>query len=182
MPPIEDPQRYERIERQLARADLEVGAAEVHGLLCGLFCTRRKDAQQRWLDQLLAQTADNDLLVSECRGALDELYRQTKSEFDDPGLGFRPLLPQDDQPLQQRAKALSEWCQGFLYGLGVSGLQQERLSTQTREALEDLAQITRVDLKGLEASEQDEEAFSEVSEFVWVAAMLLFHDLGGNNT
>lgn len=160
----------------MARAALPLGAAEAHGLLCGLLCSRHEDAQKRWLDELLEETSDGDLLVVECRGALDRLYRQTRSEIEDPGLGFRPLLPEDSQPLQQRAKALSEWCQGFLYGLGLCGLDQDRLSEATREALQDLSQITRMDVNSLEESEQDEEALMEVSEFVWVAAMLLFQD------
>ena len=103
------------------------------------------------------------------------------SEFEDPGLGFRPLLPEDGQPLQRRAQALADWCEGFLYGLGISGLDQERLSGATREALQDLAQIARMKVEGMEVSEREEEALMEVSEFVWVAAMLLFHDLGGND-
>jgi yecA family protein len=181
MPPTPDSPPYEHLERQLARVGLEFGAAEAHGLLCGLLCSGQKDAQQRWLDQLLEETADGDLLVNECRRALDELYRHTKSELHDPGLGLRPLLPEDNQPLHQRAIALSEWCQGFLYGLGLSGLDQKRLSTATRDALQDLSQITRMDIKALDESEQDEEDLVEISEFVWVAAMLLFQDLGGNS-
>jgi len=181
MTPTEDPQRYQRLERELARADLEVGCAEAHGLLCGLLCAHHRDPQQRWLDELLEQTAEADLLVTACRRALEQLYRETQSEFDDPGLGFRPLLPNDDQPLQQRAKALVDWCQGFLYGIGLCGLEQNSLSADTREALADFTQIARMDTQRLEGSQQDQEAFWEVSEFIWVAAMMLFHELGGKD-
>ena len=34
---------------------------------------------------------------------------------------FELLLPDDDAPLEQRATALSQWCQGFLYGFGTGG-------------------------------------------------------------
>ncbi|MET0094287.1 MAG: UPF0149 family protein, partial [Sedimenticola sp.] len=77
-----------------------------------------------------------------------------------------------------RARGVSEWCEGFLYGMGVAGVDPEvRLSGETREALNDLIEITRMDVDVLEDDEEDEDALVEVGEFLWVAAMLVHEEL-----
>ena len=46
-----------------------------------------------------------------------------------------------------RAEAVSGWAQGFLYGVGLAGVSPERdLSEETREALADISEVTRLDL------------------------------------
>jgi hypothetical protein len=60
-----------------------------------------------------------------------------------------------------------------LYGLGLSGVSERRFSGEIREALRDLAEITRMDQQKMEASEESEEAYMELSEFIRVAAMLV---------
>jgi yecA family protein len=177
MVPTSDPKRYERLQRLqrlLASADLESEAAEVHGILCGLLCGGAQDARSTWLEELFSETPPGDLLVDECREALSRLYEETLSELDGPGLGFSLLLPEEDAPAQSRAEAVRAWSQGFLYGVGLSGVSPERgLSEEAREALHDIAEVTRLDLDQVSESDQDEDSLMEITEFLWVAAMLI---------
>lgn len=170
---------HELVEKKLASADLESSGAEVHGALCGLLCAGREDALELWFAELFHEAADGDLLIEECRQTLRRLYDETKQAIEGPGLGFSPLLPAEQTPLQQRAAAISDWCQGFLYGVGLSGIsQQQQLSGHTREALQDFSDITRMDLVTLdEDDEENEEALMQLREFLWVAAMLVYDDL-----
>lgn len=169
---------YERTERQLASADVESSAAEVHGVLCGLLCSGSKDALSVWYKELLPEESERDLLAQECQASLRQLYNETKEAIDGPGLGFTPFLPDDDRPLKERARAVSEWCQGFLYGVGLAGISPEQqLSAETQEALRDFTEITRMDVDALSDNENDEDALIEVSEFLWVAAMLVHSEL-----
>jgi uncharacterized protein YgfB (UPF0149 family) len=171
---------HERIERQLASADLEQSGAAVHGMLCGLLCGGRPDALELWLADLLREADDSDLLVQECRGALCGLHQQTRQAMQEPGLGFSLLLPDDEKPLAVRGKAVCEWSEGFLYGLGLAGVsKQQTLSAETSEALKDCSEITRMEWTTLDG-EDDEEALMEVSEFLWVAAMLVHEELAMN--
>jgi hypothetical protein len=150
----------------------------VHGALCGLLCAGTTDPLDAWLRELFEDSEPGDLLVEECRTSLHGLYRETLSEMDDPGLGFSLLLPDDERALAERTRALGEWCQGFLYGVGLSGVAaDEHLSPEAREALQTLSEITRVDVEQAAGAEEDEEAFEEVYEFVWVAAMLIREEL-----
>jgi len=175
---------HERVERQLASADLELTASEVHGALCGLICAGTTDAQAIWFAELFDKCDDQDLLVVECQQVLSRLHAETRDAIDDPGLGFQPLLPDDDSPIQLRAKAVCDWSQGFLYGIGLAGVSAEQaLSDHTREALQDFSAITRMDTEGLTGDdEESEDDLMQVMEFLWVAAMLVHDDLVNDET
>jgi uncharacterized protein YgfB (UPF0149 family) len=175
---------HELVEKKLAAADLDQSGAEVHGVLCGLLCTGRDDALELWFDELFHEAPQGDLLIQECRQTLHRLYAETQQAIEGPGLGFTPLLPDERKPIQLRASAVSHWCQGFLYGVGLSGVAPKRqLSEHTREALQDFSDITRMDLAALkEDDEEEEEALMQLTEFLWVAAMLVYDDLVADTT
>ncbi len=169
---------YLEMQEKLIACDSQCGSAEAHGVLCGLLCSGADDAERRWLSELLPDGSELDLLQRECRQLLSRLHQQTHEAISGPGLGFSPLLPDDQSPLRERGKAMAEWCQGFLYGVGLSGIDPERqLSAETREALRDFTEITRLDLDALEDDEEQEDALAEVTEFLWVAAMLVYEEL-----
>ncbi len=174
---------YERVERQMASADIESSGAEVHGILCGLICTGREDARARWFSELFNDEQSTDLLVRECAASLEVLHNETLAAVQGPGLGFTPFLPDDEKPLKLRAQAVADWCQGFLYGVGVAGLTAgHQFSSETQEALNSLSEITRLDLDQLDSGEEDEEALMEVTEFIWVAAMLVHGEMVADET
>ena len=125
---------------------------------------------------LLADSDPQDLRVREAGEGLAETARITREAMEGPGLGFRPLLPPDEAPLDQRIRGLSDWCQGFLYGAGLAGVNEDALSPETREALRDLAAISRADDRPEGDDEETAEALEELAEFIWVAAMLLYED------
>ena len=172
---------HEEVERRLASADLEISGAEVHGLLCGLLCSTATDARQIWFDELFIQAESGDLLLVECQHTLHRLYQQTLASMRDTGMGFALLLPDDEKPIRLRARGVRDWCIGFLYGLGLTGAAEEsELSQSTREALADFSEITRMNVDALDDSdEEEEEALMQVSEFLRVAAMLVYDDLAG---
>jgi hypothetical protein len=97
--------------------------------------------------------------------------------MDEGELGFNPLLPDDEIALVERVAALAQWCDGFVGGLGLGGLDDEHgLSETGREAVEDLGRIARTELT-LDGDEADESAFVEVLEFVRIGAILVYEEL-----
>ena len=86
------------------------------------------------------------------------------------------LLPGDDAPLAERAKALGQWCQGFLDGFGMV-VGNAPLSAEAMEVLQDLSAIAQVQ-SGLEESEDGESDYMEVMEYLRVAPLLLFAECG----
>jgi predicted dienelactone hydrolase len=84
----------------------------------------------------------------------------------------------DDAPIGDRASALGQWCQGFLYGLGSRPLPDpESLPEQVGEIVRDLTSITQVGVDDSESDESNEQAYLELVEFVRVGAQLLFEEL-----
>jgi uncharacterized protein YgfB (UPF0149 family) len=170
---------YEGVRSLLEASDLSPSPSEAHGILCGLICGGDPQPAATWLDQLLPSAADAeaaDLLAAEARSGLAGLAERTLGEFQGPGLGFSLLLPDESVPLVERATAVYDWVRGFLFALGVLGVGEQDLSEQTREVFHDFSELTRLDLGALDEGEDNEAALTELSEFVWVAAMLLYQE------
>lgn len=155
--------------------------AECHGVICGLICRESAETASGCLYQLAAL----QLLVDpgqDMQNLMTELHHNTVRQLDDEELGFALWLPDDDEQLEERTIALARWCSGFLAGLA-SGGQFDTLSEEAREAVEDLQQIGRAELtmQGTEgqASEEDEEALFEISEYVRIVALMMREEFRG---
>jgi uncharacterized protein YgfB (UPF0149 family) len=169
---------YEEVRRLIEASDLSPSPSEAQGILCGLICGGDPRAAETWLDQLLAPkgTRAVDLLAVEGRDSLIRLAEQTFEEIQGPDLGFTLLLPDESGPLVERATAVYDWVRGFLFGLGILGFDERGLSEQAREIFRDFADLTYLDLSALDEGEENEAALTEITEFVRIAAMLLYQE------
>jgi yecA family protein len=167
---------YRVLDGRLAVSVLGPSAAEAHGILCAMLCAGGSGAEESWIAELLAGADETDLLAQECRLSLQELAKRTREELTGSQIGFTPMLPDDSAPLAERASGLYDWSRGFLYGLGLSGMDASRLSDPVREAFGDFVSITRLDLDELEDSEENERALMELVEFVRVAVLLIYEE------
>ncbi len=168
---------FETIEQQLSAAKIDLNPAEAQGLLCGLLCHARENARSRWLDELLEEGLPSASL-DKLQVVLEMLYSKTCETLRDQNFGFEPMLPNDKCSISNRSQALSLWCQGFLYGLGLAKKNLEkRLSELGREALRDLTEITRMDIELVEESDENEAAFIELQEFLRVVVITIYEDL-----
>jgi uncharacterized protein YgfB (UPF0149 family) len=168
---------YSRIDQAFDSIGLEQGASETHGVLCGLLCAGASQAHVEWIEGLFKERPADDLLVREARQLLGQLYLASRQQIGDEGLEFMPLLPDDDAPLSQRATALVNWCEGYLYGLGMAGVTEQQLAGDAKEALQDIAEFTRLDLDALQEGDNDESAYMELQEFLRVATLLIREEL-----
>lgn len=171
------PNSYQALAERLCTLDLAVSPAEAQGVLCGLICGGDEQAETRWLDEVLGAAAPDDSLAADNRRDWLARAKDTRTAIEEARLGQNLLLPSDEQPLRERASALHAWSQGFLYGLGLASRSGRPLSAETREALTDVVEITRMDLDALEESEENEAALVELIEFLWVAVCLIYEDL-----
>jgi len=96
----------------------------------------------------------------------------------DPEFGFSLLLPDDGEPLPQRAAALAEWCDAFIEGFsaGMADGPAGELSAETEEILGDLGAIAGgLDAESLDDdSDDDERDFWQIAEFVRIAVISIF--------
>ncbi len=160
--------------------DCEPGVCQTehwHGLLCGLLSAGRP-ASVELLQRLIHEvTGTESELDSAQRDTLEKLLLLTDQQLTDEQMAFSPLLPDDDRDLSQRTQALCDWCDTFLYGLSVGGLQTETgLSSETSEFIADLTEISHAEYDGT-MTEDDEFHFNELVEYVRVGVMLIRQDL-----
>ncbi|MDH3589591.1 MAG: UPF0149 family protein, partial [Gammaproteobacteria bacterium] len=69
------------------------------------------------------------------------------------------------------------WCQGFLFGLTVGGIEAGRaLPGDVAEVVGDFSRVSEAVHSG-EAEEEDEQSYVELCEYVRVGAQLVFEEL-----
>ncbi len=168
---------YERFDQLLTSIELDVGGSEMHGVICGLLCAGHSDAHVTWFEELFENRSSDDLLVREARQLLGQLYQVTRNQLRGDDLGFMLYLPNDHCLLPERARRLTDWCQGFLYGLGLAGISENQFPGDTQEAIGDITEIARLDHEHIDSEEEAEAAFIEVEEFLRVAVLLIWEEL-----
>ncbi|MGH8177041.1 MAG: UPF0149 family protein [Steroidobacter sp.] len=166
---------FPEIARVLEILSATIPAAESHGCLCGALCTTPHYPFDRWLEEIVPQVEEAS---EQDRHALNLLFTDSVNALQGDQMEFEPLLPDDDAPLEQRATALSQWCQGFLYGLA-SGrpLRPQELPPNVEEILRDLTHIGRATVDAGGSGEEEEEAYSEVVEYVRAGVQLVHDEL-----
>ena len=164
---------HAELARALQTLRLGVGASDLHGSLTGFLCAGGEADADTWPAALEIEIDDASATQHE---ALRALYRECTAQLDDPDLGFEPLLPGNEASVEQRAEALVDWCRGFLGGVGLAGSSSMLLSDDAREVLADFGRIgsSRFDY---DDAEEDENALSEVLEFVRVGVLMLHTEL-----
>lgn len=163
---------YAAFAALLASSGHPVSPAELHGLLLGRSCAGAGFDIDPWLVDAaeLLGAAPQDTV----RQALIGLQEMVKTELSGSEVTIVLLLPGDDAPLQERASALGQWCQGFLGGFGLT-VRDAALSGEAMEVLQDLSAIAQVQ-NALDESEDGENDYMEVMEYLRVAPLLLFSE------
>ena len=167
---------HEEAEQLFMAMQFDNSASNIHGSLCGLLSSGGLEALTLWFEELFEGLDEHDVSVQRSRQICGAQFKQAKADID-RSLGLTPLLPDDSQPLGLRAKALAEWCQGFLYGVGLSGVKESHFSKQTAEALHDFAEISLLDAESIDEDESGEVAFNNLYEFIRIATMQICDDL-----
>lgn len=180
---------FERTVR-LSQGNLDAAElSESHGLLCGILCRQADCTASDFRRHLTAmELAVNPPAALDA--VLTEVHESTARQLEDEEFGFALWLPDDEEPLEERTIALSQWCSGFLAGLACLG-EFKALSEEASEALEDLQQIARAEMSspepGIEGEEgedgigeeEDEAAFAEIVEYVRIVVLMMHEDFRG---
>lgn len=164
---------YPEIERRLAASRALTDLPEAHGTLAGALCATHAVSLQDWLREVFA-----DGVAGDAESTMLALFEWTRHVLTAGQLEFQLMLPGDETPVVERAAALGQWCQGFLYGLGSSPLPDiEQLPEEVAEIVRDLTALTQITVDAEEPLEESERAYAELVEFVRVGVQLLHDEL-----
>lgn len=161
----------------LDHTELKLHASQVHGLISGLLCGNF-DQKSAWDELLLGEK-----LSGETRQSLQILFDATAEKLSDFLFEFKMVLPSDDEELSVRAEALGVWCQGYLTGLQTGGVPiVDRDPGELTEAVNDLVEIAKMNYEQVVASEEDEEAYTDLVEYVRMAVIYIYQELREDET
>lgn len=146
------------------------GIAETHAVVIGLLCAR-SDQNERELATHLAALQVGEWTSDDILRQIGPALTTLKSELAAPDMRFQPLLPADDRPLSERTDCMARWCLGFLTGFGAG--QPVLKSEEARDALRMIEQIARAATDPGSDQEAEENAYTELTEFLRVAVLLL---------
>ncbi len=172
---------HDTLDDALRRCGASWGAAQTHGLLTGRLAVAGVTAGPDWLLQVLEGTEESNASRPECQKMLDTLYQSTFWQLSERLLEFAPLLPDDESDAGDRTAAMAHWCEGFLHGL-VSAKHgnalRDRLAAEPlADIIHDMLQITRAEIDGTTDEETNEAAYTDLVEYLRVAAQLTYEEL-----
>ncbi len=172
---------HDDLEDALKRCGSNWDAAQTHGLLTGRLSSVGVPAAPDWLLQVLDGVDDNNALRGECQQLLDTVYQTTYWQLSERLSDFEPLLPDDVEDVATRTLGLARWCEGFLRGLVSAehgdGLRERLGAEPLSDIIRDLLQITRAGVDETADEEDNESAYTELVEYVRVAAQLSYEEL-----
>lgn len=168
---------YDALNQHLQREDMVLCAAELHGMLTGLIASGAPAESGKWHDVMADLANEGNAFSVGMKSLLRDLSAEIIKELEDPELGFQLLLPGDEEALNERLKALTQWVQSFLAGFGVNQQNLANASADLQEAINDMAEIALLS-DDVEADEEGERAFYEVSEYVRISSIMCFNELG----
>lgn len=146
----------------------------LHGRWVGVLCPRALDEAAR--QSLLTEALWQGVAEDEDHQLLQQLVDWTFAGLADPLLSFQLLLPGLDLPIAVRAQALVQWMEGFIQGLGESGIRERDMNAEARELLKDFLEISRMDTDLADENEEDEKNLFELVEYCRVAVLSLYEE------
>jgi len=175
--PVEQTLDYEAIDDALIKANAITEASEAQGTLCGMICVSGEGGLQHWLAHVFGEDERNkNLYTPESNKLLTELHNQTVKELTENNYDLTLLLHSDDDSLDLRIEDLSNWCQGFLYGLSAAGLKDiHSLPEEASEVLQDMLDISKAGYDPDADEDENEQAFTEIVEYIRIGAYVIFN-------
>ena len=166
---------FDDLTTTLSDTELKLHASQVHGLIAGVLCGNF-NAETVWQEVVMGEK------LSEQTGEdLQALYVSTLQLLSEFLFEFQMVIPDDAEELSMRAEALTVWCQGYLTGLKLAGVPiLGRDDSELTEAIDDLIEIAKMNYEQVESSDEDEEAYVELSEYVRMAVIHIYTELHAN--
>jgi yecA family protein len=158
---------YQIINAIVVQSDAELSAAQAHGMATGMLCANEQAQSAEWLTELFLHAMP---AANEDRTMLVHLFEDTQGLLASDDFEFDLLLPGDEALLSEQVEALTDWCRGFLLGVGFTHAASD-LSREATEILKDIAEFTKLDTEA--EGEEDEGDFMEITEYMRSAVLLL---------
>ena len=161
--------QYDALTTALGRVNSQLTAAECHGLIAGALNTQNTTLISRFFTDD-AELVKGDVEFSEL---ISQLVHLTAAGYSDEDFNFQLLLPDDSISLQERSRALAEWCGGFIMGLLESGVKEfDALPEDAAEVAKDLVEISQLDVSTDDGGSDSD--LMQLEEYVRVGVQIIY--------
>nr|WP_252736006.1 UPF0149 family protein [Aestuariibacter sp. A3R04] len=168
---------YDQVSNLLSQYDVIADGAEVQGILCGMLCGGMSISERKWLDVLKDTINEGAGFAPDLENTLTDVYNELCQQLVEAEFTLNLMLPDEQAPINDRGLGLINWVQGFMLGFGLYQQNLVQCSDDVKEALEDFANISRME-EPMTEDEESEKALFEVLEYVKISALLCFNELG----
>ena len=177
---LDNMQNYDQLNEMLITASAGFHASECHGFLCALVCGSGQ-VQDQELREYFLLDSDEIVNADECFNHLKALAEDVKTKMYSSDLDLELLLADENDAIAARSLSLAEWCQGFMSGMGLSGVKDEQIPFESRELIGDFCKIANLDTENKEDLNQENDfALMELIEYVRMGTIYIFEDLQGS--
>lgn len=167
---------YNQALTELTSASLSVTPAELQGLIAGMLSGGIPTDNDNWKTILFDYTNDGMGWPVNASKVAETIYAFSIQELSGTSMELSMLLPSDDDLLNY-ADAVSEWVNHFISGLGLAGSSLSKLSTETKEALADLEEISKLGIDEDDDLSEQAILLEQVIEHVKVCVLTIHADL-----
>ena len=161
--------QYDALTTALGRVNSQLTAAECHGLIAGALNTQNTTLISRFFTddaELVKEDVEFSTLIS-------QLVHLTAAGYSDEDFNFQLLLPDESISLQERSRALAEWCGGFIMGLLESGVKEfDTLPEDVAEVAKDLVEISQLDASTDDGGSDSD--LMQLEEYVRVGVQIIY--------
>ena len=172
---------FEKLASLSKSASIDMKLSEAQRGICSQICFDNDYFEEFVpLDQS-DDGASVSVQIGAYRKALLKIIDENAKTLKDGDLDFELIIPDENYTIQERAEALSIWCQGFIDGvsflLSEQGLKIDQSENkESFEIIEDFTQISTLDSHSINEEVDEELALMELIEFVRLSVQMIYDE------
>lgn len=171
---------YLTIATELQSAGLAVNPSELHGLLTGMLSGGLNITDKSWQPLIFDYTNDGMGWPMKPLSLAEQTLSATIEELTSATMELSLLLPDENASaaLFDIADGVADWVNHFISGIGLAGAELKKASSESKEALADLEEISKLGIDEDDDLEEQAQLLEQVIEHVKACVLTIHAEFG----
>jgi yecA family protein len=171
---------YLSFASELQSAGLAVNPSELHGLLTGMLSGGMNFSDKSWQPLVFDYVSEGMAWPSTALSVTQMMLDKTSDDLTETSLELALLLPDEEAgaTLFDMADALADWVNHFISGLGLIGVSLTKASKDTKEALADLEEISKLGIDEDDDMQEQGDLLEQVIEHAKACVLIVHAEFG----
>ena len=172
---------FDKLDELRKSASIDMSLPETHGGVCSQICFKSDHFDEFVPLDNSDDGANVSAQIATYRKALKKIIERDLNKLKDGDLSFELIIPDESNLIQDRAEALSIWCQGFVDGVSFLMTEHDFKIDQDQkkesfEIIEDFTQISTLDSHSISGEVDEELSLMELIEFVRLSVQMIYDE------